>query len=121
MIKKKTLTTLFGTFEETWTPKICGEVNDTLVKVAKFDGEFVWHTHTDEDEMFFVVSGRLRMKLRDQPDVVLEPGEFLIVPKGTEHKPVAETPCEVMLIEPRVTLNTGNIRNDRTVSDLESL
>jgi len=119
MLTKKNLGKMFSQFEETWTPKICGQVNDTLIKVAKFEDEFIWHSHAEEDEMFFVVSGRLRMELRDQPSIILNTGEFLVVPKGVEHKPVAETPTEVMLVEPSKTLNTGAETNERTVAGLD--
>lgn len=96
--------------------------SNAYVKVVKFDGEFVWHHHDDEDEdeLFLVVSGRLRMELRDG-NVVLEPGELIVVPKGVEHRPVAEGEMHVVLIEPKSTLNTGNVRNERTVDQLERL
>jgi mannose-6-phosphate isomerase-like protein (cupin superfamily) len=106
--------------KENWSPKIVGEVNDTLVKIVKFTGEFVWHHHDDEDELFLVVKGRLRMKFRDR-EVVLAPGEFIVVPKGVEHLPVADQEVEVVLIEPKSTLNTGNVRNERTLVELEHL
>jgi mannose-6-phosphate isomerase-like protein (cupin superfamily) len=106
--------------KEYWSPKIVGEVNDTLVKIVKFTGEFVWHHHDDEDELFLVVKGRLRMKFRDR-EVVLAPGEFIVVPKGVEHLPVADQEVEVVLIEPKSTLNTGNVRNERTLVELEHL
>ena len=111
----------FAQFNEFWTPKIVGEVNNTHIKLAKFQGEFVWHQHEHEDELFFVVQGRLRMRLHSG-DVVLEPGEFLIVPHGVEHCPVAESEeVWVILVEPGSTLNTGNVQNDRTVSQLERM
>jgi mannose-6-phosphate isomerase-like protein (cupin superfamily) len=106
--------------KEYWSPKIVGEVNDTLVKIVKFTGEFVWHHHDDEDELFLVVKGRLRMKFRDR-EVVLSPGEFIVVPKGVEHLPVADQEVQVVLIEPKSTLNTGNVRNERTLVELEHL
>jgi mannose-6-phosphate isomerase-like protein (cupin superfamily) len=121
MLVQKNIKNMFSTFDETWTPKVCGEVNNTHIKVAKFEGEFVWHSHANEDEMFLVVSGRLRMELRCQPDIVVSAGEFLIVPKGTEHRPVAEVPTEVILIEPKQTLNTGEIISERTVVNLENI
>ncbi|WP_351224709.1 cupin domain-containing protein [Streptomyces sp. NPDC002133] len=86
----------------------------------KFSGEFVWHHHEEEDELFLVVRGKLRMRLRDG-DIVLNPGEFLVVPRGTEHCPVAEEDCEVVLLEPDTTLNTGNVRNARTVTELDRI
>lgn len=105
-------------FSEYYRPKIVGQVNDCLIKLVKFKGEFVWHHHDVEDEMFYVVRGELTMKLRDR-EVHLREGEFLIVPRGAEHKPVAEREVHVMLIEPASTLNTGNLRNDRTVEQPE--
>lgn len=119
-IRKVNLAAMFGRFDDQWKPKIVGEVNDSLVKLVKFRGEFVWHHHDVEDEMFLVVKGRMRMQLRDG-DVIVEPGEFIIIPHGVEHKPVAEEDTEVVLFEPNSTLNTGNIRNERTVPKLERL
>lgn len=106
--------------KEYWSPKIVGEVNDSYVKLVKFKNEFVWHHHENEDEMFLVLQGRMRMKFRDR-DVIVSPGEFIIVPKGVEHKPVAEEEVHVMLFEPKTTLNTGNVRNERTLATLERL
>lgn len=96
-----------------WQPTIVGELNQDYIKVVKFRGEFLWHHHENEDEMFLVVKGTLRMKFRER-DVLVGPGEFIIVPKGVEHMPVAEEEVHVVLIEPRTTLNTGNVRNERT-------
>ncbi len=96
-----------------WQPTIVGELNQDFIKVVKFRGEFLWHHHENEDEMFLVVKGTLRMKFRER-DVLVGPGEFIIVPKGVEHMPVAEEEVHVVLIEPRTTLNTGNVRNERT-------
>jgi mannose-6-phosphate isomerase-like protein (cupin superfamily) len=107
-------------FTEHWSPKIVGEVNDSYVKLVKFTGEFVWHHHDREDEMFLVLKGRLLMKLRDG-DLTVGPGEFVIVPRGVEHMPVAEAETHVLLFEPRSTLNTGNVVNERTVPVLESI
>jgi mannose-6-phosphate isomerase-like protein (cupin superfamily) len=107
-------------FSETWSPKIVGEVNDSYVKLVKFTGEFVWHHHEREDEMFLVLQGRMRMRFRDR-EVMVGPGEFIIVPRGVEHLPVAETETHVMLFEPKSTLNTGNVVNERTVANLERL
>jgi mannose-6-phosphate isomerase-like protein (cupin superfamily) len=104
--------------KEPWSPKIVGELNDSYVKVVKFTGEFVWHHHDNEDELFWVIKGRLRMRFRDR-DVL--PGEFIIVPKGVEHMPVAEQEVQVVLLEPKTTLNTGNVRNERTLVELERL
>jgi mannose-6-phosphate isomerase-like protein (cupin superfamily) len=106
--------------KEPWSPKIVGEVNDTYVKIVKFTGEFVWHHHDNEDELFLVIKGRLRMKFRDR-EVTVTPGEFVIVPKGVEHMPVADEEVQVVLIEPKTTLNTGNVRNERTLPQLERL
>jgi len=119
-IRKVNLAEMFGRFHDQWRPKVVGEVNDSLVKLVKFRGEFVWHHHDYEDEMFLVVKGRMRMQLRDR-DVIVEPGEFIIIPHGVEHKPVAEEDTEVVLFEPNSTLNTGNIHNERTVPKPERL
>jgi mannose-6-phosphate isomerase-like protein (cupin superfamily) len=105
---------------EYWSPKIVGELNDSYVKVVKFTGEFVWHHHDNEDELFWVIKGRLRMRFRDR-DVDVLPGEFIIVPKGVEHMPVADQEVEVVLLEPKTTLNTGNVRNEHTLVELERL
>jgi GrpB-like predicted nucleotidyltransferase (UPF0157 family)/mannose-6-phosphate isomerase-like protein (cupin superfamily)/catechol 2,3-dioxygenase-like lactoylglutathione lyase family enzyme len=107
-------------FSEPWQPKIVGELNGQLVKLVKFQGEFVWHHHDQEDELFFVVKGRFRMEFRDH-HVWLEEGEFLIVPRGVEHRPVAEEEAHVLLFEPASILNTGNVRNERTVEHLERI
>jgi mannose-6-phosphate isomerase-like protein (cupin superfamily) len=107
-------------FNEMWSPKIVGEVNDSYVKAVKFIGEFVWHHHEREDEMFLVVKGRLRMKFRDREELV-GPGEFIIVPRGVEHLPVADEETHVLLFEPKSTLNTGNVVNERTLAQLEKL
>jgi mannose-6-phosphate isomerase-like protein (cupin superfamily) len=105
---------------EHWKPKIVGELNGQLVKLVKFHGEFVWHHHDNEDELFLVVQGRFRMEFRDR-HVWLEEGEFLIVPRGVEHRPVADAEAHVLLFEPAATLNTGNVRNERTVAELERI
>ena len=101
-------------FDGHWQPKVVGELNGQHVKLVKFQGEFVWHQHDAEDELFFVVSGRFRMDFRDREEWV-EEGEFLIVPRGVEHRPYAEQEVAVMLFEPASTLNTGDQRNERTV------
>ena len=119
-MEKVNLTQTFGRFEEHWSPKIAGELNGQYVKLVKLKGEFVWHHHEQEDEMFLVVKGRLTLKLRDR-DLVLGPGEFFIVPRGMEHLPVAEEETHVVLFEPKSTLNTGNLRNERTREHLERL
>ncbi len=110
----------FSLFHEYWSPKIAGEINDSYVKLAKFKGEFVWHHHENEDEMFLVVKGKMLIKFRDK-DVWLNEGEFLIVPKGVEHMPVAEEEVHVLLLEPKTTLNTGDQVNEKTVTDLETI
>ncbi|MGH7613875.1 MAG: cupin domain-containing protein [Gemmatimonadales bacterium] len=105
---------------EHWSPKIVGELNGQQVKVVKFLGPFVWHHHEHEDELFYVVKGRFRMEFRDH-SLDVAAGEFLIVPRRVEHRPVADEEVEVMLFEPAGTLNTGNVRNARTVERLERL
>ena len=117
---KVNLAEKFSRFADTWSPKIVGEVNDSHVKLVKLKGEFVWHKHEREDELFLVVKGRLRLRLRDR-DVELDPGEFFIVPRGVEHLPVADEECHVLLLEPKGTLNTGNLVNERTVAELERI
>lgn len=108
----------FSLFTEYWNPKIIGEVNDSFVKLAKLQGEFDWHHHENEDELFLVVKGTLLMKFRDK-DVTVREGEILIVPKGVDHKPVAERETHVLLLEPKTTLNTGNLDNEKTRRELE--
>jgi mannose-6-phosphate isomerase-like protein (cupin superfamily) len=120
VIEKVSLAAKLATFDEPWQPKIVAELNDSYVKVVKFEGEFVWHHHDDEDELFLVVEGRMHMRFRDG-DVIVEPGELIVVPRGVEHCPVAEGDCHVVLIEPKTTLNTGNVRNERTVGALERI
>ncbi|WP_198674242.1 cupin domain-containing protein [Brevibacillus sp. Leaf182] len=120
MMEKVNVAEKFTLFHEYWNPKIAGEINDSYVKLAKLKGEFVWHQHENEDEMFFVVKGKLLIKFRDK-DVWLNEGEFLIVPKGVEHMPVAEEEVHVLLLEPKTTLNTGDQVNEKTVTDLERI
>jgi mannose-6-phosphate isomerase-like protein (cupin superfamily) len=110
----------FGAVNDYWSPKIVGELNDFYVKVVKLKGEFIWHHHEQEDELFLVVQGTLRMRFRDR-DVMIREGEFLIVPRGVEHLPVADEEVHVVLFEPKSTLNTGNVRNERTVAELERI
>jgi len=111
----------FSLFEDVWSPKIIGELNDSYVKVVKFRGEVVWHHHEREDELFLVVQGRLRMQFRTG-DRDLGPGELIIVPRGVEHCPLALTEdVHVVLLEPKTTVNTGNVRNERTVTHLKML
>lgn len=103
---------------EHWKPHIAGELNGQSIKLVKFQGEFVWHHHENEDEMFLVVKGRFRMEFRDKT-VSLQQGEFIIVPRGVEHKPVADEECWIMLFEPASTLNTGNVENELTLHNLK--
>lgn len=107
----------FSKFSEHWSPKVVGELNDQYIKLVKAKGEFVWHHHETEDELFLVVKGRLRMLFKDR-EVVLNEGEFLIVPRGVEHKPVAEGETHIVLLEPKFTLNTGNVRDERTIEEI---
>jgi mannose-6-phosphate isomerase-like protein (cupin superfamily) len=105
-------------FSDHWNPRVVADLNGQQAKLVKFQGEFVWHHHDNEDELFLVVEGRFRMDFRDR-QVWLEEGEFLVVPRGVEHRPVAEQEVAVLLFEPAATLNTGNVRNERTVADLQ--
>ena len=107
-------------FNDYWKPKVVGEINDAHVKLVKLKGDFVWHHHETEDELFLVVKGKLLIKLRDQ-DIFLEEGEFVIIPRGVEHLPIANEEAHVLLLEPKTTLNTGNVDNERTVVDLEQI
>src|SRR5262249_54848856 len=107
-------------FGEHWSPKVVGELNGQQVKLVKFQGPFVWHHHENEDELFLVVKGRFRMESGAR-HVWLEEGEFLIVPRGVEHRPVAEEEAHVLLFEPASTLNTGNVRNERTLDLLDRI
>ncbi len=107
-------------FDDYWSPKIVGELNGQHVKLAKLKGGFVWHHHEHEDELFYVVKGTLVIQLRDK-DVTLNPGEFLIIPRGVEHRPIAAEEVHVMLFEPATTLNTGNTQNDFTVNNLDQI
>jgi len=115
-IEKVNLAEKLSRFQEYWSPKIVGEVNESHVKLAKLKGEFLWHHHEHEDELFLVLKGRMRIRLRDR-DVALEEGEFLVVPKGVEHLPVAKEEAHVLLLEPKSTVNTGNVRSERTVAE----
>jgi mannose-6-phosphate isomerase-like protein (cupin superfamily) len=119
-MEKVNLADKLARFSAHWQPKIVGELNGQQVKLAKFKGPFVWHRHEHEDELFLVVRGRFRMELRDG-DIELEQGELLIVPRGVEHRPVADEEVEVLLFEPAGTLNTGNVRDERTLEQLERL
>jgi mannose-6-phosphate isomerase-like protein (cupin superfamily) len=119
-IEKVNLRDKLSLFNAHWDPKIVGELNGQQVKLVKFKGEFVWHHHEHEDELFLVVRGNFVMELRDRR-IPLEAGEFLIVPRGVEHRPVAENEVDVLLFEPATTLNTGNVVTERTIRTLERL
>lgn len=119
-MEKINLQQKLASFTDHWSPRIVAELNGQHVKLAKFQGPFVWHHHENEDELFFVVKGRFRMEFRDR-DVWLEEGECLVVPRGVEHRPVAEEEVHVLLFEPASTLNTGNVENERTVQVLERI
>jgi mannose-6-phosphate isomerase-like protein (cupin superfamily) len=113
-MEKVNLIEAFGTIGEQWSPRLAGMVNDCAVKLAKLEGEFIWHHHEAEDELFLVVKGSLAIELREKT-ITLNEGEFMIVPRGVEHRPVAREEAWILLFEPAATLNTGNIRNERTV------
>jgi len=115
-VGKVNLAQKFGQLAEYWSPRIVGELNDSYVKLAKLKGEFVWHHHEHQDELFLVVKGRLCIRLRDS-DPWLEEGELAIIPSGVEHQPVAEEEAWVLLLELKSTVNTGNVRNEQTVRD----
>lgn len=112
-MNKINLAEKFGLFNEYWSPKIVGELNGSYIKLAKLKGEFDWHHHENEEEMFLVVKGELIIKFRDE-DIAINAGEFIVIPRGVEHLPVAPEGVHVMLIEPKETLNTGNIINEKT-------
>lgn len=119
--EKIVLAERFARFTDRWSPKVAGELNDFQVKLVKLEGTFVWHHHEHEDELFLVVRGRLRMRMRNadgERALLIDPGELVIVPHGLEHCPEADEECWVLLLEPRTTLNTGNVVNERTVRDL---
>jgi mannose-6-phosphate isomerase-like protein (cupin superfamily) len=117
-MEKVNIADKFKKITEYWKPYIAGELNGQLVKLDKLKGEFVWHHHEHEDELFLVVKGRFRMELRDR-HIWLEEGEFLVVPRGVEHRPVADEEAWIVLFEPATTLNTGNVQNERTLHELE--
>ena len=119
-MKKIDIQEKFSLFDEHWSPKIIGELNDQYVKLAKLKGEFVWHRHENEDELFMVMKGHLTIKLKNQ-DIKLKEGQFIIIPCGTEHLPVAEEECHVMLFEPKTVINTGDTKNDRTIEKLDKI
>jgi mannose-6-phosphate isomerase-like protein (cupin superfamily) len=117
-MEKINLAQKFSLFQDHWKPRIAGELNGQYIKLVKVKGEFVWHSHENEDELFLVVKGRLLIKLRDQ-DIQLEEGELVVIPRGVEHMPVAEEEVHMLLLEPKSTLNTGDVQNERTVTDEE--
>ena len=117
-MEKVNLEQKFGLFSETWQPRIVGELNGQHVKLVKLQGEFVWHHHEQEDELFLVVAGHMTIQFRDR-EVALQAGEFLIVPRGVEHRPLAEELCQVLLLEPATTVNTGSAPGVRTVDNPE--
>ena len=122
---KVSLAEKFALFKEHYSPKIAAELNDSYVKLVKLQGEFVWHHHDNEDELFLVVKGRLFMGLRDsdgaEREVAIEPGEFIVIPHGVVHKPRADEETHIVLLEPKSTLNTGNVRSERTVEELQRI
>ncbi|MTI32096.1 cupin domain-containing protein [Cytophagales bacterium RKSG123] len=119
-MRKVNIKSIFDSFSEYWNPKIVGELNGQLIKVAKFKDEFVMHQHDNEDEMFLVIEGTLKMEL-DNQTLEINAGEFVIIPKGTNHKPVAIGEVKVLLFEPKSTLNTGNTVNEFTVKNLDKI
>jgi mannose-6-phosphate isomerase-like protein (cupin superfamily) len=119
-VEKVNVEQKFDLFNDYWSPKIAAELNDSYIKLAKFKGEFVWHHHENEDELFLVTKGQLLIRLRDG-DVRIGPGEFVVIPRGVEHMPVAEDEVHVILIEPKTTLNTGNVVGEKTVEHLEKV
>ena len=119
-MNKVNLAQKLSTFSDHWHPRIVGELNGQHVKIAKLQGEFVWHSHAEEDELFLVLKGTMLLRLRDR-DIELNEGEFFIVPRGVEHMPVAEEEVHLLLFEPVSTLNTGNVQNERTVEHPEKI
>src|SRR4051812_36047647 len=121
MLQKVNLAQKFTQFDDYYSPKIAGEINDSHLKLVKLKGEFVWHHHDIEDELFLVVKGTLRMMVFEdekEREIRIEPGEFIIIPHGVEHKPMADEEVHLVLLEPKTTLNTGNVRNEKTVEEL---
>jgi mannose-6-phosphate isomerase-like protein (cupin superfamily) len=116
MIEKINLAEKFERIDELWSPRIAGELNDSYLKLARLQGEFLWHHHEEEDELFLVVQGQLVIKLRDR-DITLDPGELVIIPRGVEHMPVAEQEVHVLLLEPKTTRHTGNVVSERSRPD----
>jgi mannose-6-phosphate isomerase-like protein (cupin superfamily) len=124
MICVVNLAETFSSFNDHWSPKIAGGINDCHLKLVKLQGDFIWHHHEKEDELFLVVRGRLRMKVREagiKRELMIAPGEFVIIPRGTEHLPGSDEEVHVLLLEPKTTLNTGNVINERTVEKLSQV
>ena len=119
-MEKVNLAQKFALFSEQWSPKLVGELNGQQCKIAKIEGEFVWHHHKGQDELFMVMKGKLIIKLKDQ-DIELTEGQFFIIPKGVEHLPVAEEECHVMLFEPKSVINTGDTKSDKTIEKLDKI
>jgi mannose-6-phosphate isomerase-like protein (cupin superfamily) len=120
-MEKVSFDAAFDSFDEQWAPRLAAELNGQAVKLAKVEGEFVWHAHDDADELFFVVSGELTIELRDEENLLLEAGEFVVVPRGVEHRPVADSEAEIMLFEPRDTRNTGDVDAEQTQEEVTRL
>ena len=120
MVSKINLAEKLGCFTDQWSPKIVADLNDSHVKLAKVQGEFVWHRHADEDELFLVLRGELRIELRDG-EIVLSPGEMVVIPRGVEHRPVANDEVHLMLVEPKGILHTGDVVTDRTIKEYARL
>ena len=120
MVKKINIDQKLSLFNDHWNPRIIGELNKQHIKLAKIKGEFIWHKHDEEDEMFLVLKGTLKIEFRDRTETIRE-NEIIIVPKGVEHKPIAEEEVSIMLFEPATTINTGDLDNERTRKNLESL
>ena len=119
-MKKINISQKLAQFKDHWNPRIIGELNQQHVKIAKLKGEFIWHKHDEEDEMFLVLKGTLKIAFRDRTETIQE-NEIIIVPKGIEHKPIAEEEVSIMLFEPATTINTGALENERTRKNLEYL
>jgi mannose-6-phosphate isomerase-like protein (cupin superfamily) len=123
-MEKVNIAQKFSLFAEQYQPKIVGEINEAYVKLVKLQGDFIWHHHDNEDELFLVVKGELRMRFREngvERELTIGPGEFVIVPRGVEHLPSADQEAHIMLLEPKTTLNTGNVQNERTVAKLQRI
>ena len=119
-MKKINISQKLAQFNDHWNPRIIGELNKQHVKLAKIKGEFIWHKHDEEDEMFLVLKGTLKIEFRDRTETIQE-NEIIIVPKGVEHKPIADEEVSIMLFEPATTINTGDLENERTRKNLESI